>query len=444
MIMTLRHKLLLTILVLTLFLGVATTASAAMPETRSGLLRGKVTTIAGESLTLQTHRGEVRLLTDEGTAFDLPGIEDAGLDDLAVGDFVVVRVVRGEDGAALARHVAVVPNGSLEDETLRGIVTAVDGETFETRIRRGKVTVVTDENTLFRIPKVEDATAADVKEKMPVIVLGQYEAEDEQAFHAKAVAVIPGRILRRHLVRGELTAIEGDTLVIVAPGRDADEGKRVRTTDETRFRVPGVEDATLDDLKVGDRIAALGGKDESGDFVAKIVAVVPRRPRRIVVRGEVTAMDEGSFTLETPHRREVTVIITGETRFHIPGDDDPALDDIAVGDRVGVIGHKDRDGNLVARGVGKLPQEVRRQVIWGEVTDVEGTTLQVDTSDGPVTVHTDENTRFHIPGDDDPGLDDIAVGDWIAAAGRWNANGSLQARVVGKPRRPGQTRQAEI
>ena len=291
--MTLRHKLLLTILVLTLFLGVATTALAAGPEPRGGLLCGEVTIIAGESLTLQTRRGEVRLLTDERTAFDLPGIENAALDDLAVGDFVVVRVVRGEGGAALARHVTLIPNGSLEDETLRGIVTAVDGETFELRTRRGKVTVVTDENTLFRTPKVEDATAADVKEKMPVIVLGQYEAEDEPAFHAKAVAVIPGRILRRHVVRGELTTIKGDTLAIVAPGRDADEGQRVRTTDKTRFRVPGVEDATLADLKVGDRIVALCGKDESGDFVAKIVAVVPRRPRRIVVRGEVTAVDEG-------------------------------------------------------------------------------------------------------------------------------------------------------
>jgi hypothetical protein len=436
MIMTLRHKLLLTILVLTLFLGLVTTAWAAEPEPRGGLLRGEVIAIAAESLTLQTRRGEVRLLTDGETVFDLPGIENAALDDLTVGDFVVVRVVRGEDATALARHVILIPNGSLEDETLRGIVTAVGGETFELRIRRGKVTVVTDENTRFRIPNVEDTTAADLKEKMPVIVLGQYDAEDKRVFQAKAVAAIPGRILRRHVVRGELTAIEGDTLVIVAPGRDADEGKRVRTTDETRFRVPGVEDATLADLKVGDRIAALGSKDESGDFVARIVAVVPRRPRRIVVRGEVTAVDEGSFALDTPHRDEVTVIITDETRFRIPGDADPGLDDIAVGDRVGVIGRKDRDGNLVARGVGKLPKEVRRQVIWGEVTDVEGTTLQVNTVDGSVTVHTDENTRFRIPGDDDPGLDDIAVGDWIGAAGRWNADGSLQARVVGKPRRP--------
>jgi hypothetical protein len=106
-----------------------------------------------------------------------------------------------------------------------------------------------------------------------------------------------------------------------------------------------------------------------------------------------------------------------------------------VGDRVGVIGYRDREGNLVARGVGKLPEKVRLRIVRGEVTDIEGTTLKIDTSDGPVTVHTDENTRFRIPGDDDPGLDDIAVGDQIGAAGWWNDADSLQARVVGKLRR---------
>jgi len=400
---------------------------------RGGLLRGKVTAIAGDWLTVQTPRAEVTLLTDEETVFEVPGIKDATLDDLASGDFVVLRAVRSEDGAALARHVAVIPDGSLEDETLRGIVSAVEDTTFQLRTRRGKVTVVTDGNTVFRIPNVEDATAADLNKKMPVIVLGQY-TEDGQAFDASAVAVIPGRIIRRHVVRGELTAIEGDTLVL-ATGRDGHEEKRVQTTDETTFRVPGIEDASISDLKAGHRIVALGYKGENEDFFAKGVAVVPWRPRRVVVRGQVTAVGDSSLTLETPHHGELTFIITNETRFRIPGDDDPGLDDIAVGDHVGVVGYRDRDGNLVARGMGKLPEKARGHIIWGEVTGIEGTTLQVDTAKGPVTVHTDENTRFRIPGDDDPGLDDIAVGNQIGAAGRWNEDGSLQARLIGKPRR---------
>ena len=142
-------------------------------------------------------------------------------------------------------------------------MSAVNGATFDLRIRRGKVTVVTGENTLFRSPKARDGTAADLKEKMPVIAVGQYDTEDEQTFQAKAVAVIPARILRRHVARGELTAIEGDTLVLSSPGHDGDEEKRVQTTDETRFRVPGVEDATLADLKVGDRIVALGHREKA-------------------------------------------------------------------------------------------------------------------------------------------------------------------------------------
>ena len=427
-----RHKIMLTILILALSLGLATTAWAAGTDAGGGLLRGQVTAIAGDSLTVQTPKAEVTLLTDEETVFEVPGIKDATLDDLASGDFVVVRAVRSEDGSALARHVAVIPDGSLEDEILRGIVLVAKDTTFQLRTRRGEVTIVTDSKTVFRIPNVEDATAADLKDNMPVIVMGQYD-KDGQAFQASAVAIIPRRVIQRHVVRGELTAIDGSTLV-VATGDDGHEEKRVQTTDETIFRVPGIEDASISDLKVGDRFVALGYKDESEELLAKSVAVVPRRPRRVVVRGEVTAVSDSSLTLETHHHGELTFTITDETQFRIPDDDNPGLDDIAVGDQVGVIGYKDQDGNLVARGVGKLPESFRGHIVRGEVTGIEGTTLQVDTADGLVMVHTGENTRFRIPGDDAPGLDDVAGGDQIGAAGRLNEDGSLQARLIGKLR----------
>lgn len=430
--MKLRHKLLLTILTLTLSLGLATTAWATAPDAIGGLLRGQVTAVAGDSLTVQTGQAKVTLLTDAETVFDVPGVENATLADIAAGDFVIVRAARNESGEPLARNVTVIPGGSLEDEILRGLVSSVDGATFQLRTGRGEVTVNTDENTLFRIHGVENATAADLKEKMPLFVMGQYGEGDEQVFNASAVATIPAEILKRYVVRGELTAIEGDTLVL-STGGDGDEEQRVQTTDETTFRVPGVENATIADLNIGDPILALGHRDENDNLIAKSVAVIPHRPRRVVARGEVTAVGDSSLTLETPNQGEQAVIITDETRFRIPGDDNPSLDDIAVGDYVGVVGHKDDDGNLVATGVGKLPDKARGHVVWGEVTAIEGTSLQISAADGSVkTVHTDENTRFRIPGDDDPGLDDIAVGDRVGAAGRWNEDSSLQALVVGK------------
>ncbi len=347
--MKLRNKLLLTILALILFLGLATTAWAAEPTANGGLLQGQVTALTEGCLTVQTRKDEVTLLTDEQTVFEV-------LDDLAVGDFVVVHVVRGEEGTALARRVVVIPNGSLEDKVLRGIVTAVDGETFQLRVRRGEVTVATDENTLFRIPNVEQATVADVKPKMPVAVMGHVKKDGQQAFSAKAVFVIPGNILRQHTVQGKLTAIEGDTLVLATRGSDGDEEMRVQTTDGTTFRVPGVQEATLADLNEGDPIVALGGKDESGDFVAKTVAVARRQPLRVILNGEVTGVGDSSFTLQMPCRCELTVTVTDETRFRIPGNDDAGLDDIAVGDMVIVAGRWNQDGSLQAGTIGKLPQ----------------------------------------------------------------------------------------
>ena len=430
--MKLQHKLLLTTLALTLSLGLAPTVLAGSPAARGGLLRGEVTAISGESLTVQTPRDESVLLTDEATVFEVPGIEDATLDDLAVGDFVIARALRGDDDTLVARHVTVIPSGSLEDEVLRGVVSSVNGGKFRLRTRGGEVQVITDEDTVVRVLNIENATVADLEEGRPVVVMGQFG--EGEALNASAVAVVPGWVIQRHLVWGEVVAVEGDALVLTT-GRNAGQETRVRTTDETTFRIPGVEVATIDDLEVGDRIVALGHEDESsGDFIARGLAVIPWRTGRAYVRGEVTAVSEGFLTLVTLDRGDLTFTVTDETRFRIPGDDDPGLEDIAVGDHVGVIGYRGRDGNLVAKGIGRLPKHVRRYLVRGEVTAIEGATLEVETADGSVTVHTDEGTRFRIPGDDDPSLDDIAVGDAISAVGRWNDDGSLQARVVSKPR----------
>jgi hypothetical protein len=59
----------------------------------------------------------------------------------------------------------------------------------------------------------------------------------------------------------------------------------------------------------------------------------------------------------------------------------------------------------------------RRPVLRGEVTAIDGTTLSVKTPRGEVTVLTDEHTRFRLPGVEDPGVDDLEIGEIIGAAG---------------------------
>lgn len=53
-------------------------------------------------------------------------------------------------------------------------------------------------------------------------------------------------------LRGQVTAIEGTTLIVKTP----DGERQVTTSDETRFHIRGVEDPTIADVKVGDYILA--------------------------------------------------------------------------------------------------------------------------------------------------------------------------------------------
>ncbi|MEJ2210392.1 MAG: hypothetical protein P8129_15345, partial [Anaerolineae bacterium] len=80
---------------------------------------------------------------------------------------------------------------------------------------------------------------------------------------------------------------------------------------------------------------------------------------------------------------------------------------------------------------------VAQRGLRGEVTaiDLEAGTLTVETARGPVTVVTADETRYRLPGVEDPGLDDVQVGDRIVAAGRFESRDPLvfAARVIGRP-----------
>ncbi|MFZ5918106.1 MAG: DUF5666 domain-containing protein [Chloroflexota bacterium] len=433
--MQVRHKLSLIIVALVATLSLTASAWAATPANHWGLLRGEVTVISGASMTLQTPTTEITLLTDDRTVFDVPGVANATLNDLHSGDFVIVRAVRDSEGQPLARRVAVIPNGSLEDQLLKGIVAQVEGDTLRLRTGHGQVTVTTDASTVLFIPGVEEPSMTDLTVRMPLIALGQWTNASTETFHASALAVVPERIIEAHSVKGELSAVE-DTVLLLSVENDEGQTQevRVQTTDQTTFRVAGIENATIDDLNTGDTILAAGHWADDGDFVAKKVAVLPVKRSRVAMHGRVTAVGQDSLTLDTLYHGEVTLLITEQTRFRILGDPDPGLEDMAVGDQAGAIARQDEHGNLVASVVARLPKKLRDHSVRGQVTAIEGTTLLLETADGPVTVETDAATRYRIPGDDDPSLDDLTIGDTLIAAGHWLEDGIMQALVIGKVR----------
>jgi hypothetical protein len=323
----------------------------AQEPDRGDLLRGTVASIEGTALVISTSQGERSVLTDEDTTFRVPGVEMATLDDVAVGDHVVVHARPAEDSTLLARVVAVVPVGQEGDIALRGLVTAVEDTTLTVRTRRGEIAVLADEQTLFRVPGVEDPTIADVQAGQVVLVLGR--PEGDESFRAAAVTVVPrGVVVRRHTVHGKVTAVGERTLTVDTP-----RGEQFVFVDEnTRLRMPGVEDPDFADITPGTWIVAVGSRNEDGSLQARLIVAISERLQRHSLRGRVTAVEGSVLTIEA-RRGQVQVLTDEKTRYWVAlGMEQISLEDIAVGDKVIAFGRRTEDGDALAVAIIVLPQ----------------------------------------------------------------------------------------
>ena len=319
-----------------------------------------------------------------------------------------------------------------QDRFRCGQVTAIEDTTLTVKTPDGERRVMTDAETRFRIRGVENPTIADVK--VGDYLLAKGESDSTGVFMAKAILVMPGQRVGRFLAQGTVSAIEGTTLVL-----DTLRGEKQVTTDEAIFWAPDVENPNLADVQVGDQVVALGRPDEDGNLAARLVAITSAEElREHSVRGKVRAV-EGQTLVIVTREGEKEVVTTSETYFHVPNVEEPGLDDIEVGRIITALGQEDGGtftAQIVAvsrvRGLQKMI--VRRNIVFGQVTSIEGTTLTVETRRGEQTVLADENTRFRIPGVENPSLKDIKVSDKVIALGRRNEDGDFVARVVGAPK----------
>lgn len=342
-------KSLLGLLVVGLLVGVWSGPVLAEEPRDRGFMHGPLTAVTGTHLVIATTRGEQSVSTTARTVFRVPGVEEATLADVAVGDYVVVRFRSLEDGTLLAALVAVIPAGQEGDVVLRGLITAMEGTTLTVRSGQGRVSVLTDEQTLFHLPGVEEPTIADVEVGQVVLVLGRPEGE---SFRAAAVAVVSRRVIRRHTVRGQVSAVDDQTLTVDTPRGE----QLVFVDDQTRLRMPGVENPSLSDITPGMWVVATGFRREDGGLQARMILVISEHLQRRALRGEVTAIEDNVLTLET-QRGEVQVFTDENTRYRsLAGDGQFSLGDIEVGSRVLILGRRGEEGVALAVNVILLPQ----------------------------------------------------------------------------------------
>ncbi len=225
---------------------------------------------------------------------------------------------------------------------------------------------------------------------------------------------------------GTVAQIEAESLTV--------EGRDGRTftfalTEETRYIVPDVVDPTVDDLHEGDRVRVTTRREAGADLPqALVVAVVPEETA--LLRGEITALNAASFTLETRLEQTIAVTVNAATLYFVPGDSEAdSVESLRVGDRVEVVGRW-IDATTFHGWIVRVNRSSRLGRAWGRILTLGEAEFTLGTPDGVLTIHVDDETRYRVPDDETPNFDALEEGAFVAVAGEKEEDGSLLARLI--------------
>jgi hypothetical protein len=317
-------------------------------------LPGRLSGLVDNVLTVETNRGSATVQVNDQTVYRLNGIEEPGRQDLEVGTSVFVEGTLNQDGSLLAQLIVVPQIGSRRIR-LHGEVLAVEGDTITLRRSRGqgdgrqigrRLSIPTDEATVFHVPGVEGATISDLQ--VGDVILGEGVLRGDGTRRASVVVVLPEQVAR---LTGTLVGIEDSALELATQGGSVE----VLADAGTLWHIPGVEDPNGSDVEVDDRITAIGVWENETAFSAVIIAAARDRQAEQTgnVRGRAIRVEADRLVLGTG-RGPVTALVDHETQYRVPGVQRAYLDDLAAGAVVGVRGTWNEDGTLEADGVALL------------------------------------------------------------------------------------------
>jgi preprotein translocase subunit YajC len=145
------------------------------------------------------------------------------------------------------------------------------------------------------------------------------------------------------------------------------------------------------------------------------------------LRGEITAISDEEFTLETEEGEEYTFMVDDQTRYF---GDLESFDDLEVGLSVAVAAMRNGEDTALAKavGAGDIVDATRAH---GEITDIGADSLTIETRDGDsLTFVVDGDTQFVSRDGSVTSLEDLEVGDHAMVA--YEEDGAdLIALVIG-------------
>lgn len=250
--------------------GLVACLVGVLPPIPFGTVKGEVTDIAGQTLTVTTSAGGKALQTDGDTAFRVSDVEDPTVGDINKGDRVFAIVQGQDDQSLLAKMVAVIPEGVSGPIGFRGRVVALEDSGLRVSVRKEEVFVEIVDTTQIRVPGLEDPSLANIRVGDWVLIIARLKGLC--CVEATTVGVLPPVPAHHYVIPGEVVEINGTSLTV----QDPNDQHLVLTDDRTQVRVQGVEDATVDDIEVGDKVLALGQPAEGHSLLARLILV--RRP----------------------------------------------------------------------------------------------------------------------------------------------------------------------
>lgn len=349
---------------------------------------------------------------------------------------LLTLTVLGVAPRVYAQNPAEGPGGGV-----RGEVTAVSDSSLT-------ITTLKDETLIINVTAETRIRLAETRSDgdLADIAVGNFVGarglkNTDGSLTARAIVVLPENPRDLDRVRGQVSAIEGNVLVLDGPNGSV----RVTTDDSTRVRV-GQQPGSLTDINIDDHLLALGTKQGETDLLANYVVVVTAEQiKEHLLRGEVLSLDPAAGVLSVkgsgPKEETWTVQTTEDTKYRVPGVDNPSLADIAVGQQVLVVGRKtgDSDNSGVAWRIAVIPAEFKdSQRLGGKVTGLSGDTFTLSGPRGDFTVQTSAETRYRIRGGGDATFADITVGGKVLVVGQPVAgqDNTIAAQVVGIGNKP--------
>jgi hypothetical protein len=156
-------------------------------------VRGRAVAITEQTIVVRTGHGERAIRVLPRTQVWSPDGRSESLNDIQPGQQVIALGQPTELGQWIAGLVLLPRAEPLASRVLHGQVVAMDANSRELTVetaRRGEVTVVTSDETRYRIAGLENPDFSDVQVGAVVVAVGRFEEDIQTTFLAWGIGVL--------------------------------------------------------------------------------------------------------------------------------------------------------------------------------------------------------------------------------------------------------------